>query len=178
MNPATNWFMQENFYPDVVVRLRELLIGKFVPHHFKAVFDGNPDPIGKSFLPCICITETKLDFDVSATGTDDNTHNILIRICYNKRDDYGASLVDSNVDLTERKLRLIVMGRDPNTMQYLPNTLLGVLRPNFTLGNYVIGNRGGVTWGVMEKEDANGIATAEAHIALTVTEKQIIPVRT
>lgn len=176
MNPAANWFLQDNFYPDVVVRLRDLLRSS-LGSQFKAYHDGNPDPLGISMLPCICIVETKMDFDVSATGTDDNTHNILIRVCYNKRDDYGASLVDPQVDLTERKLRLVVMGRDPVTRQYLPNTLMGTLRPNFTLGNYVIGNRGSCTWGVMEKEDEAGVVTAEAHIELTVTEKQIIPIR-
>lgn len=177
MNPADNWFEQSNFWPDCVVLIRDLLRDK-LGDQFKAYWDGNPDPISKSWLPAIAVTETKMVFDVSATGTDNNDHDILIRVMYNKRDDYGANLIEPNVDLTERKLRLLVMGRDPVTREYLPNTLLGVLRPNFTLGNYVIGNHGSVEWGVMDKQDEAGLATAEAHIMLTVTERQLVPVRT
>lgn len=177
MNPGDNWFMDENFWPDCVVLIRNKL-RESLGDKFKAYWDGNPDPIPKSWLPAIAVTETKMAFDFGATGTDDNTHNILVRVMYNKRDDYGANLNDPNVDLTERKLRLLVMGRDPVTRQYKPDTLMGVLRPNITLGNYVIGNRGDCEWGVMDKEDEAGVQTAEAHINLTVQEIQLVPQRT
>lgn len=176
MNPASNWYEQSNFWPDCVVLIRNKLRDE-LGSKFKAYWDGTPDPLSKSWMPAVCVSETKMTFDFSATGTDDNTHSILIRVIYNKRDDYGATLIEPNVDLTERKLRLDVMGRDPVTRQYLPNTILGVLRPNVTLGNWVIGNHGSVEWGVMDKADEAGLETAEAHIQLTVIERQEVPIR-
>jgi len=178
MNPQAQW-NEENFYPDAVIRIRDLLKAAFqADGTFKGFYDGDPDPVGKSVLPCISVTETDMAFDVGATQTDRNTHTLLIKIMFNKKDDFGAALSDPQVDLTSRKMRWIVLGRDPTTNNYLPNSVMGVLRPNFTMGNYAIGNSGKVTWGVNEREEVDGVATAEAHIMITVEELMVIPTRT
>lgn len=177
MNPSgSNWLLETEFYPDAVMRFRDLLHDTF-GDTFRAYYDGSPDPVGASMCPCIAVTERQMDFDTGATETDQNTHNLIIRVIFNKRDDYGAVLADKNVNPTERKLRMVVAGRDKTTGNYLPNTILGVLRPNFTLGSFVIGNRGRVTWGIPDAKQAEGVETAEARIELTVTELQVIPVR-
>lgn len=176
MSLLSDNYLEANQWPDAVFRIRQLLRQTF-GEDFKGYYDGDPDPIGKSLLPCISVTETDTSFDVSATETDENVHTILIKIMFNKKDDYGAAFSDKDVDLTSRKLRMIVQGRDPATGNYLPNTILGILRPNFTLGNFGVGNQGKVAYGVNEREEVDGVATAEAHIMLTITEKQVIPTR-
>jgi hypothetical protein len=157
---------------DHIDRLKNLLRNTFGTQ-FKAYFEGNPDVPEPQYLPCVCIYEMNERPDDDATETDQNIHTVMIRVILNKRDDDGANMVDPEVDMTERKLRKMISGRDPATGLRATDTFLFALRTNLTLGDYVVGNVPYVEYGAVLDQNMKPI-TAEAHIQLTLTERVII----
>lgn len=157
---------------DHIDRIRNLLRDTFGTQ-FKAYFEGNPDVIDPRYLPCVCIYEMNERPDDDATETDQNIHTVMVRVCLDKRNDDGSNFADPEVNMTERRLRLLVSARDPITNLRSENTFLFALRTNLTLGDYVIGNHGYVEYGSVLDANMKPITT-EAHITLTLTERVII----
>lgn len=157
---------------DYIDRLRILLRDTFGAQ-FKAYFEGNPDIPDPRYLPCVCVYELNERPDTDATETDQNIHNVMVRVILDKRDDDGANLADPEVNMTERRLRKMVGGRDPVTGLRAENTFLFALRTNLTLGDYVLGNQPYVEYGSVLNQEMKPITT-EAHITLTLTERIII----
>lgn len=166
--------MAENdiYYKDGSSRILELLkdnLPQDLIHHF---FDGDADP-GESFYPCIIVTSMRAQIAASATQTDDIDETILIIVAFNKKDDVGA---DPNKDLTEYKLRKLVMGQDQNR-NYLPQTIMYTLRKHYTLNDgAVIGNKIGVDFAPNQRVDQT-INTQEAYITVSLKRQAIVPSR-
>lgn len=98
-----------------------------------AVYDGDPDMIPESSLPAICVVQQRDSNDEgSATGLDDLTCEIQIRVVYNKMDDWDDG-INEDTDLTDRKIRRLVEARDATTNRYLPTSIKGALRQQLEL---------------------------------------------
>lgn len=170
MNPDVPYF--EDGTTRVLRYLRENLGSSF-----KAYLEGDPVAIPMSLMPCICVAKLSGDTEPSATGTNDITERILIKVVLNKNDDLGANLSEPNVDLTQRKLRTIVAGRDKATANFLPDSIFGVLTTNFTLGNQVLSMNLSDEYGLDQRpnpESAESVITAEAYITLELNMRVIV----
>jgi hypothetical protein len=138
----------------------------------KAYYEGDPGLIGKSSLPAICVMKNGAKIKVDATGTDGIYDTITMKIILDKSDDYGAS---ETVDLTERKLRTIVEDRDPITGYFVPNSIMGILRTNYTLGNVTLEQEQQIQYFIEARPD--NMFTSEAHISISTRERVYVPNR-
>lgn len=132
---------------------------------FKEYYDGDPVSIPEQNLPCI-IVELNSSKDVqTATGMDDLTHTITIKIALNKKDDYGKSAREVT---TSKKLRAYAQAQaDPSGFD--PKSVLGILRTDYTLSGRIIDQTVEVRYGTVERFLSNTV-TAEAHVILTAKE--------
>lgn len=158
-------------YTDALTRIMNLMKATF-GGNLKAYYEGDPILIPKANLPCLIIESQAGKVDLAATSTDRFQSQINIRLVFNKADDFNAS---DQQDLSERKLRKMVEGRDPATNQFLPNTVLGALRSNFTLSSNLIEND--IDWEYALQPRAEGVVTSEALVQVVAVEKIIIPNR-
>lgn len=158
-------------YQDALTRIMNLMKATY-GGNFKAYYEGDPLVIPKANLPCMIIEAQAGRVDLAATSTDRFQSQINIRLIFNKSDDFNASDTD---DLSERKLRKMVEGRDPVTNQFLPNSVLGALRTNFTLRSNLIEND--IDWEYNLQPRAEGVVTSEALVQVVAVEKIIIPNR-
>lgn len=135
--------------------------------HFRMYRVGDPILPAQSELPAVFISETSVSFKQDATGYDLITHNILIQLVHNKKDELGKPVDGNTLDTI---LDNEIYGRDPSTNEYLPNTLMGVLRKNLTLGNLSIETISDAKKGVVARPQ--DMITAEAQVSVQVTELQ------
>jgi hypothetical protein len=98
-------------------RILDLMRATFPSGPFKEFYDGDPDEIPTFNLPCIVVDQTK-DETTKGVRSEDVTDNIIIKVIYNKSNDYTADL--DPTDTTNKKMRDIVAARDPLTRGYLP----------------------------------------------------------
>lgn len=166
-----------DIYKDGVARVLEYLKDNFKTDPFnelslQSYYEGDPISIPKANLPCVVVESVGANVTADATGTDLFIQQILIKVILNKQDDAGAS---DDVDLTERRLRIMVQGRDSTTGQYLPQTILGILRTNLTMSNVDLSNEIAIAYDIDIRPDQ--IVTSEAHITVTTRERIIVPNR-
>lgn len=159
------------YYEDGVARVIELLKDAF-GSQFKAYFNGQPEELQQSLLPCIMVSETLGKVESHATGTDLITETILIIIALNKKDDIGAA---PDQDLTEFKLRKIVKGQHPDTGEYLPETIMYALRKHITMNDSVLKSDIETDFDVnVRGEDT---VTQEAYVTVVMERLAIVPSR-
>lgn len=158
-------------YQDALTRIMTVMRNTFGTN-FKAYYEGDPLQIPKANLPCVIVEAQAGRVDLDATTTDRLQSQINIRLVFDKADDYNAS---PEQDLTERKLRRLVEARNPETNQFLPNTVLGALRVNFTLGSNLIEND--MDWEYDLQPRAEGVVTSEALVQIVAVEKILVPNR-
>lgn len=169
------------YFSDAVDRILAYLEGG-LGNNFHRYFEGDPIHIPASLMPCICVMKLSGETKVSATGTNDLNEKLLIKVVYNKKDDYGSNFIDDKVDFTERKLRRLVSGRDPNTAAFLPGSIFGILMTNITLGNVVIRMELADDYGIdyrPETPDPKGeyLLTSEAYITVDLTMRVVVEPR-
>lgn len=152
-------------HKDAVDRLIAILKNTY-GDFFKAYYDGDPIQIPKANLPCIIIEAVEGRTRLAATGQDQLEAALTITVAFDKRDDYGA---DDDKDLTDEKLRRTVEGRDLQTGQFLPNSILGILRSNITLGQTTISNE--VDWTYALQPRGEEEVTSEARISMAISER-------
>lgn len=162
---------QQQLYKDTVARVLDLMRSNY-GGKFKAFYEGDPIDIPTAALPCVVVEKLGGSVSVGATGTDDISEQILIKLIYDKRDDIGAS---DSADMTERKLRLQIEGRDPVTGQYDSSSVLSQLRTNLTLQGDVINSSLSIAYDVNPRPDE--VITSEAHITMDIDQRIYIPTR-
>lgn len=158
-------------YKDVVARITDLIKATYLGK-VNAVYEGDPIVIPDVALPAVIVEKLEGSSTLDATGTDIISEHISVRLVMNKRDDLGAS---DEVNLTERKLRLWIEGRDPATGYYLPDTLMYLLRTNITLGNEVLDSDIDVRYDVNPRPE--DMFTSEGQITLITRTRVIVPNR-
>lgn len=102
---------------------------------FKMYFFGDPIDIASQQMPCIIVAKERGSIEVGPTGMDENTEEIVITVVVNKRDEIGKPTHERPAHRTVMEL---VEGRDATTGEFLPNTVMGVLRKSITLGNVIV----------------------------------------
>lgn len=163
-------FENNEYYKDGITRIIELLKDSFGESF--SYFDGDPEEIGESFLPAICVSEPEGEIRGSAVGTDDIFETVVIKIIMNKKDDLGAT---PDKKLTEFKLRKLVKGQDPSDGSYLPTTLMYALRKNITLTDAVLDEQ------IKTQFDVNirgELLTHEAWVTVTLRRRALVGSRT
>lgn len=159
------------YYKDGVARVLELLKDTF-GDQFKAYYNGQPEEIPESMLPCIMISETQGKVASGATGTDNILETILIIVALNKKDDIGA---DPSTDLTEFKLRKFVKGQNPQTGEYLPETVMYALRKHITMHDAVLSTVIDTDFDVNIRGEET--VTQEAYVTVTMERLALVPSR-
>lgn len=159
-------------HADVITRITQLLRDQY-GSDFHQYYEGDPLQIPKANLPCVIVEKVAGSISLGATGTDVFESQINIRLVLDKAADIGAS---DNVDLTERKLRRMVEARDEQTGEYLPGTVLNLLRTKITLGNAVIGKSLDVQYDLQPR--TGDLITSEALVSILTTERVAVPNRT
>ena len=134
---------------------------------FKLYRVGDPIVPGQSELPAIFVTETLVEFQQDATGYDKIVHHLLTQIVYNKKDEMGRPVEGNTLDTI---IDNIIYGRDDQTNEYLPKSIMGVLRKNYTLGGLSIDTISDAKKGVVPRPEE--MLTVEGHIEITVSELQ------
>lgn len=149
-------------------------------NYFKKFIYGDPGIIPKSDQPCIVLDLMRTKVTQDMTGNDKITEMIDLGLVINK-DSYINTLEDQTVDW-KKQLELMVQGLDPTTNQYDPTSLLGVLRINYTVGDYIIDQEFDIDYGMVPRNAASSEVdenvTGEAHLLFTVTHYQLVPTRT
>lgn len=142
---------------------------------FHAYFEGDPYDIPQSLLPCIVVTKESGTSNPGPTGTQDVMEQILVQVVVNKKDDFGAAKAYPNIDMTNRRLRQMVEGRDEMTARYLEQSVCGILSTNITLGQNVLQMTMATSYPLTQR--AGDMITQEAHIVVTLRERVIVLAR-
>ena len=137
----------------------------------KAFYQGDPIAPPAINLPCVYVEGDSEDISAGATGTDEIVHTIGIGIIMDKRAEIGRA-ADENV--SHRKLIELVNDRDANGL-YKSNTIVGILRTNFTLTNIINNQLLRVEYGIRERGD---VITAEARVTAKLSEMVVVSGRT
>jgi hypothetical protein len=88
-----------------------------------------------------------------------------VKVIHNKRDDWTAKI--ETTQLTEKKIRDVVEGRDPATGAYKPTTLKHAILNRFTMDGGEINQEMTFELGVLPRTEE--LITQEGHLGLTVT---------
>lgn len=159
------------YFKDGAARVLSLLKDTF-GSQFKQYYDGEPEGIPESYLPCIMVTTLRSVVRSGATGTDNVGEVIKITVAHNTKDDFGA---DDSQDLTDYKIRKVIMGQSTDG-QYLPESILYALRTNITLDDAAIGNEIDIDFDVNQRGQET--FTQEGYVTLTIERLALVPSRT
>lgn len=160
-----------NIYKTAPERLLENLKDNF-KGNYKAYFFGDPFAIPQSQLPCIIVDLDDERSELGPTGFDRLHQTIIVKVVHNKRDDFGG---DTETSLTKRKLMLAMSARDATTKQYVPESVMGIVRKFYTLSNEIeLQDPGEIKYGIVNRNfaaeaDQNSL-TAEAQLTLTTSQ--------
>lgn len=151
----------------VVDTLIELFKENLGTSLFKQYFFGDPVAVPQSMLPAIAIDLNRTSYELGPSYHDEVTHEVTIQLLFNKKDDFGKPEGEVGV---MRDLQNAVQARDETTGEFLPTSILGILRKNLTMGNLMIESVPSVEFGIVPRPSE--VVTAEAHITVTITELQ------
>lgn len=168
--------MQEDSVQLVLRLLRETFKDSGV---FKAFYDGDPDMIPDFNLPCLVVEEITDNTRGGTFGEDDVTDSVVVKVIFNKKDDWTGSVANNDaglIETTHTKLRTVVGARDKITGDYLPTTVKGSLRQKVD-GDRRINDAMVTDYGVVTRPNQDSItyASAEAHITLTIDYSVDVP---
>lgn len=150
--------------PEVI---RDILRENLSTDYFKEFFIGDNMDIPISMMPCVVIEQTDSRHELGATGMENIYETFTIKLIINKRDEFGKSPDESPGSLS---LKRYAEGLDETTGQVSSDSVLGVLRKYFTMGNTILNQEVTVQYGVVPRP--NESVTDEAHITIT-TERLV-----
>lgn len=152
--------------------IRRVLVDA-LSNKIKAFYIGDPIQIAQQDMPCIIIEQEESSTQRSPTGLDRLKYIIFIRVVTNKKDDFGKS---ADKVLWREWLEELVEARDETTGQYLDESVRGVLRKQYTVGNRFVFNSDVIRYGINPRPQ--DVITEEAEIELTLEEFVSVPSRT
>jgi len=130
--------------------------------YFKYFLYGDPLDIPASLLPCIAVEILKEELIQGPTGMDLIKDTVVIKLMYNKKQDFGKS---ADEVLGIRALENYAIGVDPSTSEYNTKSVASILRKNFTLGQLITNETMIVDFGVSRRPQ---VMTAECHITVAI----------
>lgn len=151
-----------------IVKIRDLLKSTF-GSSIKEYWLEDPVLIPLSSLPCLCICPISTDVNIVDNQRDSYTHFIDVVIIINAKQElkkYKQEIIGTQF-LTEK-----MEGRNTSTGVLETNTVLHVLRSNFTLGdNWYIQNISSIDYFLRIREEGEEqFVTKEAKCHLEVVE--------
>lgn len=156
--------MAADTYEEPTARILRFLREEF-GETFKAYYDGDPDAIPAFNLPAVVVEKQRDTTAQGPTGLSRVDESILIKLIYDKADDWEAS--DSTVDLTMKKIRQAFEARDAATGKYLPNSIKGALKTRLKMDDAVLQEDMTLELGVVPRVD--DLITAEGHLTVNVS---------
>lgn len=142
---------------------------------FGDVYYGEPDDVSETDLPFAAVDLLDTTIAQGPTATDLVTQTIKIIIAVNKKD--GMSDFDDETVGWKKQLELRVEGIDPVTGQYDPTTIMGIMRKNFTMGNYALNQNVKIKYGEVFRAGIEEPSSGEAHITLSIDHHQYTPAK-
>lgn len=134
---------------------------------FNQYYDGDPDEIPISALPCIVVDIDKTSVKGGPTGMDILTHTVIVKIILNKADDYGQ---DPEHAVTKRRLRSYAAGQ-LDDKSFDTASLMGILRTDLTMSQYLTNSEAEIEYATRFIPNAGALSmTAEAWTTFTCTE--------
>lgn len=157
----------QNDIVDIIVDLLKTNLGDVGGGFFKQFYNGDPDLIALSDMPCVTVKLENTDTESITTGQDIEHHTVVIKLVASKRSEFNKAPDEVTI---ERTLRQYAAGRDVTTNQIADNTVVGILRKYYTMNNKTHGQ---IVFSTQYPEEAargfgeEGL-TAEAHIRMQI----------
>lgn len=151
-------------YQDNVQRLLGVLKDTFGTQ-FKAYYDDDPEMIPDFNLPCIVVSQLGDSTTQGAFEQDDVEEEFVIKVIYNKKDDFDAQIDPGN--MTQRKIRGVIGTRNVTTGEYEAKTVKGALRTYGLTGICAIAPTMTVTYGITPR--LGDMLTSEGHVNFKIT---------
>lgn len=131
--------------------------------YFKSFYYGDPLKMAISSLPAVVVQLTKTQVVAGPTGMDAIQETIEIILMYNKRNDFGKNDKEAT---SARRLEEFAQGNDPTTSLYSANSVLGIIRQQITLEDYIVSQDVSIEYNTgIRPEDT---LTGEARITMVV----------
>lgn len=149
---------------------------------FQVYYDGDPIFLGKSHLPCVIIELEQSVPQPAPTGHDKWKHTILIKVCVNKMDDAGMGDLGGTqnriIDVpTKQRLQEYIFARAASTGEYLPKSIMSVLRRNFTMDGTISQNDVSIRYGISQRpgfEDNQTMVVGEGQVRFDAVESYTV----
>ncbi|WP_440220926.1 hypothetical protein [Dietzia sp. MNB45] len=153
---------------DLVIKfLKDEYVGK---GFIKTVMDGDPGALPQFDMPCLIVEKLEDESSNGATGLQEVRDSLVIKVVMDKREDFPdpqATQADT-ANLTGRRLRKFIEGRDPESRQrYAKGSLRRVVLNRFEAEGIATNSTMRVQYGVAERPDYQ--LTTEGHLTLTYT---------
>lgn len=138
---------------------------------FKTYYDGDPLAIPAFNLPALIVDLSNDDTTEGAMGEDDIVDSIVIKVVFDKRDDFegDGNGVDTD-NLTVKRIRKIVGQVNREAGQYPDKSLKHVVRTLVTEDFTAVLSDLNVSYGVNQRVQGAGLAdiTEEAHLTFRI----------
>lgn len=156
--------MAKGDYKDTVADdILKLLKNNMGANEIKTYMLGDPFAIPQTSLPAIIVEFEASEIEVETTAQDRVADNLIVKIVFNKKDDFNKV---SDEVTGHRKLRELAQGVDSTTGEFSQYSVAGILRKNFTLSSTIADQAIRIEYGVMPRPE--NVLTEEAHVRISV----------
>lgn len=131
---------------------------------FHAYYDGDPDEIPKSNLPCVICVKNSDRMENGPTGMQRVTEELVVKVVLNKEDDWQSDVDPTK--LTEKRIRDIVEARAP-AGGYDPSTVKYALMNRFRMSGVALDQSMTFELGALPRTE--DLITEEGHLTISVT---------
>lgn len=156
-------------------RIIDLLKASEFGNFFKFFIYGDPIIIPYSAMPCVTVDLTSTEIIQGPTGMDYVKQTVMVKLIINRSTEFDFQNEDSEV-AGQRTLEEMVQGIDVSTLQYDTRTIAGILRQNFTLGNYATDQNMRIRYIGLKQRDDDTFAM-ESEITFAVDTLLQVPNR-
>ncbi|MDV7992060.1 hypothetical protein [Rhodococcus sp. IEGM 1374] len=161
--------MEEVQYLDNVQRVLDLMRATFPQSKgpFKYFYYGDPEEIPVSNIPCLIVEMPSDETTRNAMSEDEVIENLVIKVVFNKADDWTNQIQDK--DTTLYRIRLAIGMRDLNTREYEPGTIKHAIRNALTDGLMAISDDVSVEYSTVLRSGGElPMVTAEAAVTVPI----------
>ena len=145
---------------DIVQQVKSILEKKVSPSLKRPFYDGDPILVSKSKMPTIAVVLNREDIDTGPTGFDKRLYTLTIKVIVNKENDFNKEPAQV---VAHKTLRDFVEGVKGGIIR--DDSIVSVLRKNFTLNSEVLNQTIRVEYNTVNRED---IISEEAWVSFTV----------
>ncbi len=154
-----------DFKDTLADEIKDLLKTNLGSAGLKEFYIGDPIVIPQTLMPCAVIEFEQTTYDAGPTGMDDAFHTIVIKLVFNKKDEFGKK---GNEVSGHRTLHNLAEGIDESSGETSQSSVVGILRKNFTLNNESDDQSITIEYGIMPRPE--DVITEEAHVRATIRQ--------